>query len=285
MRSDELQLRDPKERPLFWAFAVLNVLVMGATILIVLKGSDWLSAHPRLAEHRSSIRALAIAAVFGVPATTFLRNTRHALVRGKSIAISPQQLPQIYAILRGHCERLGIDPLPELYFSNMNMTKPARAYTSWKCEYIVLSSKFLQPNLQPMLPVFAFWLGCTIGCLRLKHANFPAELLLSFVHKIPHLANPLRRVFTYSEDRYGAFLAPEGLPGLIGAASGRRMLPELNTFDYLKQVSTYGGIWARFAEITESEPTISNRIKALLEAGLLKTELLYGLEDQSSRPS
>jgi hypothetical protein len=206
----------------------------------------------------------------GVPAIVFLRNARHALVRGKSIALSPQQFPQIYAILQRHCERLGIDPPPELYVSDMNMTKPARAYRSWKCDYVVLSSKFLQPDLQPMLPVFAFWLGREIGRLRLEHASWATEFLLAYVAKIPYLANPLRRVFTYSEDRYGAFLAPEGLPGLIGVASGRLMLPEVNAPDYLKQVRLYGGVWARLAGLTEAEPTISDRIKALFDANLLK---------------
>jgi hypothetical protein len=276
MRSDESQLRHPAERSLFLAFSVLNVLLMAAAICIVLNGSDWLRAHSHLAGY---IRVLAIAAVFGVPAIVFLRNGRHALVRGKSIVLSPQQFPQIYAILQRHCERLAIKPSPELYFSDMNTTKPARAYRSWKCDYIVLSSKFLQPNLQPMLPVFAFWLGREIGRLRLEHASWATEFLLAFVDRIPHLSNPLRRVFTYSEDRYGAFLAPEGLPGLISVVSGRFMLPEVNTPDYLKQVSLYGGVWARLAELTEAEPTISDRIKALLEAGLWKAELFSGRKD------
>jgi hypothetical protein len=48
------------------------------------------------------------------------------------------------------------------------------------------------------------------------------------------------------------------------------MLPEVNASDYLKQASGYRGIWVRLAEATESEPTISNRTKALLEADLLK---------------
>jgi hypothetical protein len=281
MRSDELQLRHRAERPLLVAFAVLNALLMAAVIFIVLKGSNWLRVHPHLAEYRGRIRVLAIAAVFGVPATAFLRNTRHALVRGKSIALSPQQLPQIHALLQRHCQRLGIDPLPELYVSDMHMSQPARGYTSWKSSYIVLSSKFLQPNLQPMLPVFAFWLGHEIGRLRLKHANWPTEVLLAYVDKIPHLSNPLRRVFAYSEDRYGAFLAPEGLSGLVGIASGRRMLPEVNTLDYLEQVKDYGGIWARLGLLLEADPTPAQRIKALLEAGLLKAELSSCREDPS----
>jgi len=272
MRSEELNLRHPAEIPLFVVYVVLNVLLAAAAIFIVFKGSAWLHAHPALAAYQGRIRALAIAAVLGIPATIFLRNTRHAIVRGKSIALSPQQLPQIHAILRRHCEKLDIHPMPELYFSDMNTPKPARAYRSWKCDYIVLSSKFLQPNLQPMLSLFAFWLGREIGRLRLKHASWDTELLLAYVEKIPYLSNPLRRVFTYSEDRYGAFLAPEGLLGLIGHASGRLMLTEVNVAEYLKQVRAYGGVWARLAVLTDAEPTISQRIEALLDTGLLNLE-------------
>lgn len=270
MQTVESQLRHPGERWLFAAFAILNICLMGATVFIVLEGSSWLSGHPLLAQYRGRVRLLAIAAVFLIPATAFLRNTRHALVRGKSIALSPQQVPKIHAILERHCQKLGIQQLPELYISDMSMRTPARAYRSWKCDYIVLSSKFLQPNLEPMLPVVAFWLGREIGRLRLRHSTWPTEALLSYVDKIPHLSNPLRRVFTYSEDRYGAFLAPEGLPGLIGIASGRRMLLEVNVSDYLKQVTVYGGVWSELAALTEAEPTTAQRIKALFDAGLLE---------------
>ena len=48
------------------------------------------------------------------------------------------------------------------------------------------------------------------------------------------------------------------------------MLPEVNAADYLKQVRLYGGAWARLAGLTEAEPTISDRIKALFDADLLK---------------
>jgi hypothetical protein len=129
---------------------------------------------------------------------------------------------------------------------------------------------FFNPIYSQMLPVFAFWLGREIGRLRLGHASWATEFLLAYVAKTPYLANPLRRVFTYSEDRYGAFLAPEGLPGLIGVASGRRMLLEVNASDYLKQVRLHGGVWDRLAGLTEAEPTISDRIKALFDADLLK---------------
>jgi len=47
----------------------------------------------------------------------------------------------------------------------------------------------------------------------------------------------------------------------------------------LQQVRLYGGVWARLAGLTDAEPAISDRIKALLDAGLLKTELSPGRGD------
>ena len=134
MSSIESQFRHPTERPLFWAFVALNFLLMATAIFIVFKGSDLLRKYPNLSRYRGRIRVLAIAAVFGLPASTLLRNGRHALIVGKSIAISPQQLPEIDEILRRHCARLGMDQVPNLYFSDMRMKQPARGY-GWKRSY------------------------------------------------------------------------------------------------------------------------------------------------------
>lgn len=272
MRYEEAELRHPLERRLFWVFVVLNFALLSAAVFIVVKGTAWLQEHPHLAHYDDLIRSLALAAVFGVPAMTFLRNTRHALMVGKSIAVSSQQFPQIHAILRKYCESLGMNRLPDLYFSDTKVKGAARAYTSWKCSYIVLSTRFLQADLEPLLPVIAFWIGREIGCLRLHHASFGTEFLLSCVDKIPYLSNPLRQVFSYSEDRYGAFLTPEGLVGLVALASGRRMLPRVSVSEYLKQVKSYGGRWSRLAGLRDREPTVSERVRALLEAGFLKGE-------------
>jgi len=272
MREEERKLRHPKERRLFVVFAILNLLLMVTAISLALKGADWLEAHPLLNRYRGSIRALAIAAIT-LPATVvFLRNTRHALMRGKSITISPQQLPEIYAILQHHCEKLGMDYVPGLYFTDSGLKKAAHAYRSWKCDYIVLSSQFFQPDLQPMRPVFAFWIGRELGRLRLHHSSWPTEFLIAYVDKIPHLSNSLRRVFCYSEDRYGAYLAPEGLPALVGLASGRLMLPRIDISEYMNEVQRYGGVWASLGLMTEPEPTTRQRIRALIDAGLWKPE-------------
>jgi hypothetical protein len=112
-----------------------------------------------------------------------------------------------------------------------------------------------------MRPVFAFFLGRELGRLRLGHASRLNELLLSYVKEIPYLRNPVLLVFAYSEDRYGAYLAPEGIPGLIALGAGRRMLHSVNVPDYLKQVSEYRGVWSQLAQLTKETPQRAHRIR------------------------
>jgi len=269
---DEAQLRHPLERPLFWIFVALNVAIAAAALFIVIKGSDWLAAHPLIAKEGTRIRALATAAILGLPAITFVRNTRHADLQGNSIRISPAQLPELDSILRSYCKRLGMNRVPELYFSDSAIKEAARAYTSWQDEYIVLSTRFLQPDLRPILGVLGFLLGRELGRLRLGHASWQTELLLSYVKRIPYLRNPLLRVFTYSEDRYGAYLAPNGVLGLVALSAGRLMLPAVNVADYLQQVRSRSGIWSRFTPLINEIPQTANRIRALYAAGLFRVE-------------
>jgi hypothetical protein len=100
--------------------------------------------------------------------------------------------------------------------------------------------------------------------------DHPILLVLAYVIKIPYLRNPMTHVQTLSHDRYGAFLAPGGIRGLVIEACGRRMIQNVNLEDYLRQVREYGGFWERLANMTKGRPHIAYRIQALLNAGLLR---------------
>jgi hypothetical protein len=249
-------------------FIVLNLVVLALAIWIAIQGGDWLKTHPYLAKYELRIRSLAIAALIGIPASTLLRNTRHARISGDSVRISPKQFPELYDILVRHCDRIGFQPLPELYVTDHASKEPARAFSSWKCNYIVLGSTFLQPDLKPMLGVFSFLIGRELGRLRLGHTSWWNELLLSYVMKIPYVKNPMIHMYLYSEDRYGAYLASDSLPGLIGIAVGRRMLPVTDLSQYLSD-DAYGSFWDDLATFVSDTPPIYRRLRALHDAGLL----------------
>jgi Zn-dependent protease with chaperone function len=269
--TDETRLRHPWEHTIFVASMVLNLGIMLGALVLIRTGGDWLKGYPLLADSVRYVEALATAALFAPPAIIFIRNARRGFILGNTVRVSPQQFPEMYEVLEGHCRRLGLDRVPGLYLSDDADYKPALAYSVWGEDYIVLGEHFLDPKTEVTRDVLAFILGSELGRLRLGHTRWWYELLLAYIIRIPYLRNPMTQVETLSRDRYGAFLAPGGIRGLVVQACGRRMLPIVNLNDYLGQVREYGGVLALVFNLTKSEPHISYRINALLKAGLLET--------------
>ncbi len=272
MPPDESQLRHPLERPVFFAFVVLNVALGCAALWLAVKAPGWLSAYPGLDKYIEEIRAVAVAAVLSLPVLVFARNTRHAGVRGKSIRLSASQMPEIYEALQRHCCRLGMASAPELYLSRHAISDSSQAYSAWHCHYIVLGTDFIQPDLDRVRDVFTFQLARELGRIQVGHTQWWDELLIVYVVRIPYLRNLLLHLRTYSNDRYGAFLAPEGVRGLLALASGRRMLPIVNMPDLLRQAREFRGPWARLSELLEPRPHVLSRVAALYDAGLFRLE-------------
>ncbi len=217
MPIDESRLRHRRERPIFFVSVVINLALMGLALYLVTYGSDWLKRFPRLAERAENVRGLALAAVLAIPTLPLMRNLRRAHVRGHSIQVSSHQLPNIHAKLVQQCGMIGM-PVPELYVSDEAIKEDARGYSAWKCDYIVLSTKYLDRDLQGSREVIAFLLGRELGRIRLGQAAWWDEMLLAYIVLVPVLRRPLRRIRAYSRDRYGAVLAPEGLKGNPGGS-------------------------------------------------------------------
>ena len=269
MADDLSALKHPLEPMLFRLYVLLNILILSAALYLAWQGAEWLSGHPIWNRYHLQIRALAMAIVLAPPAVTFRRNTRHAGMCGNSIVVSPNQLTILHQLLLRQCERIGMNPPPDLMFSDCAIREPSHAYQSWNRRYIVLGTTFMQPSLNSLLPVFGFLLGRELGRLRLGHESWLSDLLLSYTKSTPYLINPLARVFTYSEDRWGVFLAPDGVTGIVALAAGRRMLPEIDAKDYIRQVRSDRGFWALINDWMSEKPTLAHRILALEDAGLL----------------
>ena len=79
-------------------------------------------------------------------------------------------------------------------------------------------SQMLQPD-SPISDAIAFNIGREVGRIRLKHTEWWDELLISYIVRIPVLRTPLMHLRAYSADRYGAFLEPGGIRGLIALSS------------------------------------------------------------------
>jgi hypothetical protein len=269
---DESQLRHPLERPIFIASVIVNLAIMVAAVVLVSLGGDWLDSHPILKSFSKQMRALAMVAVFAPPAIAVIRNIRRGLVRGNSVRLSREQVPEIYEILERHCDKLGLATVPELYLADRAVPAPALAFSTWQHDCVGINARYIERKLKASRLVLAFLLGRELGRIRLGHTKWWYEMVLSYVIRIPYLRNPMMQVQEFSHDRYGAFLESEGLPGLVIQASGRRLLKQIDEREFLKRTSEYGGFWAVVSNFANTMPHVSYRIKALLKAGLLTVD-------------
>jgi len=269
---DESQLRHPREKFLFIASVILNLAIPVLAIALALKGSDWLSTHPFFAEKMKKMLVAVIIMILSPLALGFIRNTRREFIRGNSLRLSKDQLPQIYEVLEKHCEKLGIKDVPELYLTERAITDYSMACSTRGHDFIVLSTALLDPEIENRRQVIGFALGRELGAIRLGYTKWWNEFFLSYFNILSFLKNPLSRMRTYSCDRYGAYLTPDGLSGLIVLSAGPFMLKHVNVSEYVKRVDEYGGFWVKLSESSKRTPHISNRIKALFDADLFRLE-------------
>lgn len=264
---DESVLRDPSERPLFLISVACNFLLMGFAIVLLFYEPDWLKAHPILNKEFTFLRVLAITALVGIPLLVLNRNRREAAIRGNSVRLSDRQFPEVYAVLRDHCRRIGMRDEPELFLTGSTIQPYSRAFSSWRENYIVLHQVIFDIDDRKTMDVISFILAHELGAVRLNQTAIWNEMLLTYVSAIKWFRNPLERARTYSRDRYGAALSPTGFRGLLIDAIGRRLMNEVNIEEYLAQARAYGGFWSAFDVFFEAKPQVFTRLLRLREAG------------------
>jgi hypothetical protein len=264
---DESKLRHPSERPIFLATVAMNFLLMAVAIALTFYQPTWVIHHALLDKYISILRVVAITALIGIPLVVLNRNRRESAIRGNSVRLSEKQFPEVYAILKDHCRRLGMSEVPELFLTAGGIAPFSVTYSSWHENYIVLHQILFDIVESKSIDVVAFTLAHELGAIRLNQTALWNEMLLTYVSAIKWLRNPLERARTYSRDRYGAALSPTGFRGLLINAVGRRLMDEVDIPDYLAQARAYGGFWSGINAFFEPKPQVFNRLRELKDAG------------------
>lgn len=264
---DESKLRDPLERPVFIASALFNFVLMGLAIVLIFYQPAWVRTHPLLGKDIGFLRVLAISALVGIPLLVLNRNRRESSVRGNSVRVSASQFPEVYAVLRDHCERLGMTELPELFISSSSIEPYSRAFSSWRENYIVLHQNVFDVDESKTMDVVSFLIAHELGAIRLNQTAVWNEMLLTYLSAIKWLRHPLERVRMFSRDRYGATLSPTGFRGLLINAIGRRLMDHVDVNDFFEQMRRYGGFWSGLNVFFEPRPQVLTRLRRLRRAG------------------
>jgi hypothetical protein len=266
-------LRHPHERVIWAVAVVLNVVLCVGAVGVVIREGVWLfTTFPFLQQYEGQIRGIAVAAVLAPPLLVLTRNRRLARVRGNGVKVTATQYAPLHARFQAHCEKLQVDAIPRLYVSDHAVDEKARAYTSWKREYVVLGDDYLEKDLFALQDVWSFLMARELARLALGHVDWQDELLLAYVERLPWVRRPLRHARAYSLDRIAAFLEPDGVRALVIQASGRRVIPSTNIAEQIRYARSIGGFWARFTNAVDERPLLAVRLQQLYDEGLFDLE-------------
>jgi hypothetical protein len=258
----------PRARAVYVATVLGNLLIFLLAIYLIRYQSDWLEEHARIAKRVKELRVLAFTLLLAPPALVFLRNRRRAAIDANGIRLSSMQISELHATLERFCQRLNLGDVPALYVSEAGIAGASVAYAAWDGQFIVIRPVYLVVPLEQVRDIYEFEIGRELGRIRLGHTRWWDELLVVYISKIPFLRNPLLHARTYEHDRYGAYLAPSSIGGLIVSASGRQLCHSVNVPEYLRQAETAKGFWPWLANLTRREPHVAYRVRALVDAGL-----------------
>jgi len=265
--QQETELRIPRDRVVYLATVLVNLALFALAIYLIEHGSAWLQEYPRLAKRAQDVRALAFAALAAPPVLAYLRHRRRANAEGNGVRISARQLPELHETLVRFCDRLGHQPIPALYLADQ-AKGVSEAFSAGHHQFIVIRPVFLIAPLEEVRPIYEFEIGRELGRIRLGHTRWWDELLVAYVVKLPLLRNPLLHARTYAHDRYAAWLAPDSVRGLTVYASGRPLYKLVDVPAFIDQAESTRGFWPWLSNLTRSEPHVTFRLRALLDAGL-----------------
>ena len=264
----EREIVDRGTRLLLGALEALNYAILIGLGAALWLGVGWLVAVTNAPISDGEARLYAVAAFLAPNLIAFARGLRRGHVAGNSIRLSEAQIPAIHRILAGHAARIGA-PTPELYLSEVALDVDAEAFSAFRCDYVVISPHFLERRPKKSRSVISFMLGRELGRIRLGYTGLRHELGFFYVKRIPVLKTFLAHAKTYVADRYGAWLEPEGLEGLMVVASGRRQLKNVAWEEFVRQVEEEPDLWTRAANALSPTPALAFRARRLLRAGLL----------------
>jgi hypothetical protein len=265
--AEEPRLRCPGERAAL-AFCIgANFVFIAFSVAVILVGTDWLQAHPFVAKHVDVIRTALLGALVAIPATLVGQQVSIRAARGRGVRVGMEQFPELHEELVRACRKLGLAHVPVVYVTE-GCEWPAVAHSATSRRSVILiNASLVDTHWRENLDWLTFVIAGALGSLRLGHTRWWIELLTVYTRFVPWVRRPLRVKYVQSRDRCAAFLVPDGIRGLLVEAVGREALGSVAMAPFLRQTEEVGDVWDRIDTMREGRPPITQRARALYEAG------------------
>jgi Zn-dependent protease with chaperone function len=186
-----------------------------------------------------------------------------AWLKGNSVKVTAQQLPDLYALYEQTCARLGMQKQPELYLAQSDGMLNAMATRFMRRDYVVLLSAVVEA-LADRPQAIKFYMGHELGHIKRKHLSRHWWLWPGMLY--PLLSPAYSRAREYTCDRYG-FASCDNLDdakrALAVLVAGPELWKKLNLNAFEAQSQETGGFWMAVNELTADYPWLCKRMMVL----------------------
>jgi Zn-dependent protease with chaperone function len=232
------------EEPLFW-ISVYFAVTMWLVLLLITFGLI--------------IPIMLLIGLLGL----FAHSLLIAWLKGNSVKVSAQQLPDLYALYEQTCARLDIQKKPELYLAQSDGMLNAMATRFMRRDYVVLLSAVVEA-LADRPQAIKFYMGHELGHIKRKHLSRHWWLWPGMLY--PLLSPAYSRAREYTCDRYG-FASCDNLDdakrALAVLVAGPDLWKKLDLNAFEAQSQETGGFWMAVNELTADYPWLCKRMMVL----------------------
>ena len=186
-----------------------------------------------------------------------------AHMRGSSIKLGPDQMPEIYTRVQSVSARFGLKPPPDAYVMQAGGVLNALATKLFRSNFIVLYSELLEACADDDRAA-DFIIAHELGHLKAGHLRF--QWLILPGRLFPIIGGAYSRAREYTADRYGASIAGEpssGVRGLTILAAGPAHARKVNLPAMMRQRRDMNTVLMTLGRWMATHPPIVDRIAAL----------------------
>ena len=183
-------------------------------------------------------------------------------LRGNAIKVTPSQFPKLFDILKSHCQKLGINSIPDTYVLQGNGILNAFAAKMLGNNIVILNSGVVELIDDNQYDVVSFIIGHELGHIKRGHVSFKNIFILP-----ANLIVPLRLAYSraceYTCDNIGYNLCPAGaVNGMLFLACGAKLYKKVDTKEMILSFAANSG-GTSFAEIFSTHPLLIKRVRVL----------------------
>lgn len=184
-----------------------------------------------------------------------------AQVRGSSIKLGPDQMPELYARVVELSRRIGLKKVPDVYLLQSGGVLNAFATRFGRARFVVLFSELVHA-CGDNVNALDFIIAHELGHLHRGHLNL--RWLIGPAFFIPFLGSAYSRACEYTCDRYGFQASGNGdIDGLCILAAGPRYAAAVNKEAFARQDRDLSTPFMKLGEWLATHPPLALRISAL----------------------